>query len=280
MKYIFLLFVFTTLLFSKIDIAVSIIPQKTFVEKIGQNKVNVFALVKPGHSPHSYEPKPSDLKEISNAKIYFPIKIEFENAWLDKFASQNKNMKIVQMTKGINFITMKKHKHKNGEEKTIIKPDPHTWVSPFNVKIMAKNIYEALSEIDEENRDFYKVNYLAFLDEINSTDKKILETLIDVKVNSKFMVFHPAWGYFARDYALVQFPVEIEGKEPKPKELIKIIEQAKKEEIKAIFTQSEFSSKSAETIADSLKIKVIKESPLAPNWSENLIHMAKIIANN
>ena len=145
---------------------------------------------------------------------------------------------------------------------------------------MAKTIYETLIEIDAENKEFYRNNYLNFLDEINLTDKKIREILIDVNNNSKFMVFHPAWGYFAREYGLVQFPVEIEGKEPKPKELIEIIEEAKKENIKAIFTQSEFSTKSAQTIADSLNIKVLKETPLAEDWSENLIKMANAIANN
>ena len=280
MKYLLILCIFTSFVFAKINIAVSIIPQKEFVEKIAGEKANVFAIVKPGSSPHTYEPKPSELKEISEAKIYFPIKIEFENTWLDKFATQNKEMKIVEMTKGVNFITMKKHKHQDGKEKTIIKPDPHTWTSALNVRIMAKTIYETLIEVDAQNKDFYKNNYLNFLDEINLTDKKIREILIDVKNNSKFMVFHPAWGYFARDYALVQFPVEIEGKEPKPKELIKIIEEAKKENIKAIFTQSEFSTKTAQTIADSLNIKVLKETPLAEKWSENLIKMANAIANN
>jgi zinc transport system substrate-binding protein len=280
MKYLLILCVFTSFVFAKINIAVSIIPQKNFVEKIAGEKANVFTIVKPGASPHTYEPKPSELKEISQANIYFPIKIDFENAWLKKFVTQNRDMKIVEMTKGVNFITMKKHKHHDGKEETIIKSDPHTWTSALNVKIMAKTIYETLIEIDAANKEFYKNNYLNFLDEINLTDKKIREILIDVNNNSKFMVFHPAWGYFAREYGLVQFPVEIEGKEPKPKELIKIIEEAKKENIKAIFTQSEFSTKSAQTIADSLNIKVLKETPLAEDWSENLIKMANAIANN
>ncbi len=280
MKYLLILCVFTSFVFAKLNIAVSIIPQKNFVEKIAGEKAIVFAIVKPGASPHTYEPKPSELKEISQANIYFPIKIDFENAWLEKFATQNRDMKIVEMTKGVNFITMKKHKHHSGKEETIIKPDPHTWTSALNVKIMAKTIYETLIEIDAVNKEFYRNNYLNFLDEINLTDKKIREILIDVNNNSKFMVFHPAWGYFAREYGLVQFPVEIEGKEPKPKELIKIIEEAKKENIKAIFTQSEFSTKSAQTIADSLNIKVLKETPLAEDWSENLIKMANAIANN
>lgn len=280
MKYLLILCVFTSFVFAKINIAVSIIPQKNFVEKIAGEKANVFTIVKPGASPHTYEPKPSELKEISQANIYFPIKIDFENAWLEKFVTQNRDMKIVEMTKGVNFITMKKHKHHDGKEETIIKSDPHTWTSALNVKIMAKTIYETLIEIDAANKEFYKNNYLNFLDEINLTDKKIREILIDVNNNSKFMVFHPAWGYFAREYGLVQFPVEIEGKEPKPKELIEIIEEAKKENIKAIFTQSEFSTKSAQTIADSLNIKVLKETPLAEDWSENLIKMANAIANN
>ena len=108
MKYLLILCIFTSFVFAKINIAVSIIPQKEFVEKIAGEKANVFAIVKPGSSPHTYEPKPSELKEISEAKIYFPIKIEFENTWLDKFATQNKEMRIVEMTKGVNFITMEK----------------------------------------------------------------------------------------------------------------------------------------------------------------------------
>lgn len=279
MKYLFFLSIIPAFLIAKIEIAVSIAPQETFVKKIAKDKVKVFSIVKPGHSPHSYEPKPSEIKKISKAQIYFPIKIEFENVWLDKFIMQNKHMKVIEMTKGINFITMKKHKKHNNEKKPVIKPDPHTWTSPLNVKIMAKNIYEALIEIDEQNKEFYKTNYLNFLKEINLLDEKISNILIDVKTDSKFMVFHPAWGYFARDYALKQFPVQIEGKEPKPKELIKIIQQAKKENIKAIFTQSEFSTKSAQTIADALKIRVIKESPLAQDWGKNLLKMANTIAN-
>lgn len=283
MKYLLILAVLANYLFAKIDIAVSILPQKTFVEKIAKDKANIIAMVKPGSNPHSYEPKPSQIKEISNVVLYFPIHLEFENSWLDKFASQNKNMQIISMTKGIQHIYMKKHNHNEKDEhdhKAVIKPDPHTWTSTLNVKIMAKNIYDALVSVDSSNKDFYKTNYLSFLDEINETDKKIREILINLPTDSKFMVFHPSWGYFARDFGLVQFPIEIEGKEPKPKVLLELIEEAKEENIKAIFTQSEFSDKSAQSIADELKIKVIKETPLHQDWSLNLINMANAIANN
>jgi zinc transport system substrate-binding protein len=282
MKSILVMLAFIGSLFGEVDVAVSIIPQQTFVERIGGDKVNVMTLVQPGQSPHAYEPKPSQMQQLSKVQIYFPITIEFENAWLEKFKSQNSTMQIVPMTKGIQFMMMEKHTHSKNQEKvkTIIKPDSHTWTSPLNVKIMAKNIYETLSLVDPKNKDYYKKNYRDFLQEINTTDQTIREILLDTPSASKFMVFHPAWGYFARDYGLEQFPVEKEGKEPKPKELIALIEKARAANIKAIIVQKEFSEKAVQTIADELHIQVIKESPLASNWEENLIRMANTIANN
>ena len=92
------------------------------------------------------------------------------------------------------------------------------------------------------------------------------------------MVYHPAWGYFAKEYHLEQLPIEIEGKEVKPKELQKMVEKAKSNNVKAILTQPEFSTKGAQVIANELGIKVVEISPINPNWSENLITLAKIIA--
>ncbi len=92
------------------------------------------------------------------------------------------------------------------------------------------------------------------------------------------MVFHPSWGYFAKAYDLKQIAVEVEGKAPKPREIVNLIKEAREEKVKAIFTQPEFSDTAAQVIARELKIPVKKVSPLAANWSENLLAIAKIIA--
>jgi len=293
MRFLIPFFLLINFVYAQTNIVVSILPQQTFVEKIGGNKVNVITMVPAGSNPHSYEPKPSQMIHISKAEIYFPIGFGFEDTWLDKFANQNKNMKFVEMTKDVERIMMKKHKHKvddkhhdhdehhaKHDDHNEYKKDPHTWVSPKNVKIMAKNIYDTLVQFDSSNKEYYLNNYNNFINEINQTDETIKNIFSNTPKDSKFMVFHPAWGYFAKDYNLVQFAVEIEGKDPKPKILRKIIDEARKEKIKAIFTQAEFSEKSAKVIADELKIKVIKETPLAKNWSLNLIHVAETIANN
>jgi len=266
---------FGTLLFSKTNIIVSIVPQKSFVDAIGGKFVHTTVMVPPGSSPHTYEPKPSQMRDISKAAIYFSIGVEFENAWLPRFANQNKKMKIVDLSQGITKIPMPAFKNTNTKEE---KKDDHIWTSPQNIKIITLRITKILSMLDKKNTSYYKNNYNKFLAKVNDTDKKIKQILQKTKKRAKFMVFHPSWGYFAKEYNLTQFPIQIQGKKPKPKELIYIIKKAKNEHIKAIFTQPEFSDKMALQIAKELKIPVIKATPLSPNWAQNLVNFAKAIA--
>jgi len=290
----------TGFLYANVNAIVSILPQQTFVKAIGGDKVNVALMVKPGSSPHSYEPKPSQMKDINNADIYFSIGVEFEEAWLPKFASQNKKMIIGNIAHGIEKLPMAKHHHDEDEHKEEKEDhdheaheheehnhdeheqdslDPHIWTSTANVKIIAKNIYNYLVKLDRKNEAYYKNNYNKFLEHINQTDRTIKKILIDTATGTKFMVFHPAWGYFARDYGLTQIAIEAGGKNPKPKQVAHLIEEAKEEKVTAVFTAPEFSDKVAKQIAKEVGIPVIKVSPLNPKWSENLIQLANAIAN-
>ena len=284
-KVVLFLFGLISFVYAELNTVVSILPQKTFAEAIGGEKINVALMVKPGNSPHSYEPKPSQMKEIAKADIYFAMGVEFENIWLSKFKAQNKQMQVIALDKGIEKSAIAKHSHDehhhdehHGHEKHE-KLDPHVWTSPSNVKIVAKNIYDALVEKDAKNKSYYETNYKKFLKHIELTDKKIRQLFSNVDKGSKFMVFHPAWGYFAKDYGLVQVAIESGGKEPKPKHLAYLIKEAKEEKIRAVFTAPEFSDKAAKQIAKEVGVPVIKVSPLNPKWSQNLQRLAKAIAN-
>ena len=287
--------------FANVNAIVSILPQETFLKAIGGDKVNISLMVKPGNSPHTYEPKPSQMIDISKADIYFSIGVEFEKVWLPKFTRQNKNMIISGMDKGIDKIHMEKHSHheeKHNEhdheahghhddhheheqhnEEEYDGKDPHVWTSPNNVKVIAKNILNQLVKIDTKNKPYYEQNYNKFITHINNTDIEIKNILKQTPKGSKFMVFHPAWGYFAKQYNLEQLAIEVEGKSPKPKTIKHIIEEAREKKVKAIFTAPEFSSKVAKQIAKELKINVIKVSPLNPQWSKNLKNLAYAISN-
>jgi zinc transport system substrate-binding protein len=279
---------FGTALFADLNVAVTNIPQKVFVEKIGGENVNVDLLVPPGSNPHSYTPKPQQMKEMSKADIYFTIGIEFEKAWVPKFKALNKNMHVKSMQEGMDLIEFKDehddhekhHDQQNHHEHSHEGIDPHVWTSPAAVKIMGKNILHELKELDPKNSAYYEKNYKSFLKYVEETDHKIKNILKDVPKGTKFMVFHPAFGYFAHQYGLKQVPIEVEGKEPKPKMLAYIIEEAKHDGIKTIITSPEFSDKAAKTLAKEIGGSVIKISPLNPKWSENLIKLAKSITED
>jgi len=268
---------FASFLQAKTNIVVSITPQKLFVQKIGGEKVAVKVMVKPGNSPHTYEPKPSQMKDIAKADIYFSIGVEFEEAWLPRFTNQNQKMAVFHIDKNIEKIDMAHKERKSHSEHEKGAKNPHIWVSPKNVEIIAHNIYDALIKVDSKNSSYYKKNLEKFLKEIIQIDKEITEILKNVKKDTRFMVFHPSWGYFAKEYELKEIAIEVGGKSPTPKNIIKIMKEAKEVGVKAIFVQPEFSDKIAKTLSNELQIPIIKISPLSGNWPENLIKLAKAI---
>ena len=266
-----------------IDVTVSILPQKYFVEQIAQDKAIVNVMVKPGFSPATYEPQSSQMKLLTKSKAYFSIGVPFEGAWLHKFESTNKNMLMVDTSRGVKKQEIEEHDHHeethNEENHHEESGDPHIWLDPMLVKIQAKNIYETLIKLDAKNKDFYKKNYDVFLNDLDNLDIKLANILKPIQ-KSSFMVFHPSWGYFASRYDLRQIVVEKEGKTPKLREMINLIQESKKYGIKVIFVSPQFSQKAATTIAKSINGKVLLIDHLSYSYSSNLLKIAKDIRNS
>jgi len=282
-KILFITLLLNTLIFANMNVVASILPEEAFIKAIGGEKVHVSVMVLPGNSPHTYEPKPSQMKSIASSTLYFSVDVEFEKVWLPKFREFNPKMKVVDLSKGIvkrmmaePHASMHNDTHEAGGHHG--GKDPHIWTTPANVKVMAEHIYRVLSSEDPSNAPYYKQNYQKFLKKIEETDAGIRKRLSTLPKGTRFMVFHPSWGYFADAYGLVQLPVEVAGKEPKPKELVSLIKEARKEHVKAIFTQPEFSDTIAQVMAKELHIKVVKVTPLSPDWSETLLKIADAIA--
>jgi zinc transport system substrate-binding protein len=153
--------------------------------------------------------------------------------------------------------------------------DPHIWLSPPLVIRQARNILDALVAEDPAGRAHYAARYRDFVAEIVELDLELMEILSKRETRSRFMVYHPSWGYFADTYGLTQIPAEIEGKEPKPAQLQALIERARREGVSVIFVQPQFSRRSAETIAQAIDGEVVEVDPLAENWADNLRAAAK-----
>ncbi len=260
-----------------LPVFVSILPQKYFVQQIGGDQVDVRVMVKPGASPATYEPKPTQMAALSKAKLYFSIGVPFETYWLKKIVSANPGMRVVHTDEGIHKIPMAAHEAADADAANTDHGheglDPHIWLSPRLVMVQATHILNALTSEDPTNKTFYTKNHSAFVEKITAMDKTLHE-LFKAKAMMRFMVFHPSWGYFARDYGLDMIPIEVEGKAPKPAQLKELIQHARENQIRVIFVQPQFSAKSAKLIAREIQGQVAIVDPLAQDWLSNLQTMA------
>ncbi len=277
MKNFFLLCLMCLFLNAQNLVSVSIPPQAFFVEKIAGNTLKVNILVGQNTDEHNFELKPSTMRELVKSELYFTIGLEFEKAFGDKFKENFKNLHFVDMQKN---IALKQEEHEENEEHGHEGgKDIHTWLDPILVKTMATTIFEALSEKYPQNKALYQKNWESFLKELDSVDAEIRAELEGIK-QREFIVYHPSWAYFARAYNLEQLPVEIEAKEPKIKDLQRLIKLAKEKNIRAIFVQPGFPEEAAKTLAKECGAKVVSINHLALDWENELKKSAKSLAQN
>lgn len=261
--------------FGKPIISVSIPPQAFFVEKIAKDSVEINILIPPNSDEHTMEFKPQALKKLEQSKIYFLADLELEKILGEKFKSVLKNVKIVNINEGIHLLEGgHDHEHDHdghhAEEEHAEHNDPHVWLDPVLVKKLAQNITQALVQSFPKNKEFYEANLTNFLKELDQMDAQIAEKLKNIKRN-EFIVYHPSWAYLAKRYNLVQIPVEIDGKEPKSKDLQNLIKLAKEKDIRVIFVQPGFPENSAKVLAKELNAQIVSINHLARNWDEELL---------
>lgn len=291
------------------SVFVTIAPQKYFVDRISGGKASVSVMVEPGANPHAYEPKPRQMAALASASLYFTIGDSFDQTWLARIVGANPGITVVHTAEGIEKIPMvdghdehsrkdeaehdhkhdkKGHGHKDakhahdgeahGHDHGTL--DPHIWLDPALVKIQAAHIRDGLSTIDPGNAQEYAANAEAFMRELDELDAELRTVLSALPEDRRtFLVFHPSWGYFAKAYGLKQASIEVEGKEPSPKDMARIIATGKKSGAKVVFVQPQFSEKSASVIARQIGAQVVRLDPLAANWSENLLEAAHVFAD-
>lgn len=263
-------------------ITVSIEPLRYFVESIGGDRLRVNTLVPAGVSPETYELTPQQVVEISESKVYFCVgTLGFEKTRLEQLTRNTPNLITVNVSDSIPLIISDEvcnhdqddahgHSHSDGI-------DLHTWPSTSSGRQIAKNILRALITVDTLNADYYTARYDSLITHIDSLDTQIRTTLKDVQ-HRTFLIYHPALGYFARDFGLRQMSVEQDGKEPSVERMQQLISQSKAEGIRVIFIQEEHSGRSARRIAEAIGGRVVSCAPLSHEWDKQLLHIARSLA--
>lgn len=250
----------------KITVAVSIVPQATFVEKVCGDKVNIVTLIPSGASAESYELKPKEITAFADSKTFFSIGVPAEEHGILPNLSENTN--VIDLSKAVSEEYP--DRQINGE------PDPHIWLSPKRVQVMIRTIAKEMCLLDPENSDFYNKNADSYLKELENLNTEILD-IFKAKIRRKFLVYHPAFGYFADDYGLEMYALEEHGHEATPKDLTEMTDLAKRENIKVIFCQAEASDKQARAFAEEIGGRVQILEPLSPDYISNLKKTATLI---
>lgn len=261
-------------------LSVSIEPQKYLLEAIVGNKYTVNTAIPSGSNPESYDPSPSQMVNIGKSLIFFKIgNLGFENTWLNNISTNNPGLQVIDCSVGIPII-MEDHKHEghehgHGHEGS----DPHIWSSPATALTVSKNMYNSIVKLDPKNTDYYLERYKDLERVIHATDS-IIQSYISVAPSKSFIIYHPALSYFANQYGLTQYSIEVDGKTPTPQQISNLIRQAKKDNVKVVFIQEEYDQKNAEPVAKELGTEIVSINPLSYSWNEELIKIAKAIAQN
>ncbi|MGI6777526.1 MAG: metal ABC transporter solute-binding protein, Zn/Mn family [Acetivibrionales bacterium] len=275
---------------NRITVAVSIVPEKTFVKKVAGDMVNIVTLVPPGYSPENYQPNPQQIENFSKASLYFSMDVPTEEADIHpKVKDLNPGMKIVHLSQLVGEIYPHRYfgegfdghsnniEHHNKEAHHHEGRDPHIWLSPKRVKVMVDIIREELSELDSKNKEAYTQNAAAFKKELDELDDSIKKMFRGLEGKS-FIVYHPSLGYFADDYGLEMLSLEQSGKQATVGSFRKIIDKARHENIKVIFYQAEVDSKQSRTFAEEIGGRALQIDPLSENYIENLKKIGETIS--
>lgn len=258
----------------QLTVAVSIIPEATFVEAIAGDLVKVITLIPPGASPTNYQPTPKEMADFSQADVYFTIGVGAEEATiLPNVASHNESVKLVELATIVDqvyparyFVVDDGDHASEGEDNHDHEGrDPHIWMSPKRVVVMANAINQELKTLDPDNAKIYDANTATFIQKLKDLDAS-LESGYSNLTSKKFIVMHPSIGYLADDYNLEMIAIEEEGKEASVSHLKKVIDYAREYDIHVVFYQQEFDSSQAETIAKEINGKAQAYEPLSADY--------------
>jgi len=251
----------------RIKVAATIAPLADLVKAVGGDRVDVTVVVPPGAEPHTFEPTPSLMVQLSQADLYVMngAGLEF---WMDQLLQSSGNLRIVDSSLGIELL------QEDGKE-----TNPHIWLSLRNAAIQVENICSGLSDLDPDSRDYYIQNREDYLSKLHALDEQFNRSFSNVST-PVFIVHHPAWSYFARDYSLEQIPLLEEEKEPGPRYLSQVIDLARERNITTVFVEPQFNPKAAEVIAREMSARLISLDPLAPDYLENMRYAGREIAQS
>ena len=241
---------------SKIKVVTTIPDLKSITELVGGDKVDVFAIATGFQNPHFVDPKPSYILKLSKADMFVTVGLDLETGWVPPLLNSARNAKIQKGGEGyvdasVTVPLLQVPSSVNRAEGDIhIFGNPHYWIDPIRGKEIALAIYNGLIKISPENQNYFQSNLKAFNDKIDSKTKEWIAKMAPYK-GAKIIAYHNEWVYFEERFGLkiVDFLEPKPGIPPSPNQLLKVIGEIKRENIKVIISSPYFTTESADLVA-------------------------------
>jgi len=257
------------------QLAVSIEPLRYVVEAIGGDCFSVQTIMPRGASPETYAPTPRQMIELSHCKVIFRVgTLGFEQTTLPQMTADLRDVALIDLGTDISPLLDDAHKHEGG--KSI---DPHVWMSTKNLQLLAQQTCQTLCQLDTLHAPEFKKNLQTFSMRMDSLDAKLQATLRDVH-HRAFLIYHPALGYFARDYGLRQLAVERDGKDPSPAYMKRLLNLSRAEGIRVVFISTEHTGAAAKRLGEALSAKVVSINPLDYDVPAQLVLISQTLKQN
>lgn len=265
---------------ANLRVLVAVDPLAYLVERVGGNRVVVSTLTPTGKDPESFSPTPADLAALASTRLFFRVGLAVEERFAKNIASIAPKSRSVDLCENVELLPNPcghSHSKTDGDHSSHSHScscsnselDPHVWTSPGVARRLVEQATAALCEASPENAEFFRTNAATLDAELAALQTELSTRLAPFK-DRTFVVFHPAYGYFANEFHLTQRAVESQGKAPRPRELAELIETAREAGVQATIVQPEFDRAAAQVVAKEIGAELIVHSPLEKDYFVNL----------
>jgi ABC-type Zn uptake system ZnuABC Zn-binding protein ZnuA len=243
----------------KLRIVTTVAPITSIVENITGDKAQLTGIIPEGINSHTFEPIPSDSKLLAEADLIILNGLDLETPTL-KLAQANLKQGGSILSLGEKTLQQADYIYDFSFPKENGHPNPHLWLNPQYAMRFAVLVRDELSRLDPRNKQSYDDHSAAFGAKLEALDRAIEAAAATVPPsNRRLLTYHDSWPYFARRYGfqVIGAVQPSDFAEPSAKEVIRLIEQIRREKVPAVFGSEVFPSPVLQQIAREANSKYI-----------------------
>ncbi len=250
-------------------VSVTIPPQAYILRQIAGEDIDINIMLPPGTDPESAEPLPEAMRKLEYSREYVMLgEYPFEQALRQRIASMIPQLQLVSISCNTNHNHGKEHEHNHESG------DPHIWMSPESLHHITDVMYHTAVRCNPDAENRYRANATQLHTRIDAV-RDTLSMLLAPLRGKSFVIWHPSLTYFAREYGIVQLPVESEGKETTPRQMMELIDKVRHDGAIAFVVEREHSPRMAEALNRDMQLPMIRVDLMQGDILASLVKLGR-----